>query len=130
MITPELKDRILSDIVGSPMNCTLNVNTDCTHYGIDRDEFYAILQHFDSLNLISIKLCNDGQTFISTAVKAHDLLRNGGFVGQEMILKANIEKLGMEIDKLSDELSTSQLDTAHKIASIGSAIISALTLFK
>lgn len=42
MITPELKDCILSDIVNSPINSEANINTDCDRYGIDSDEYFAI----------------------------------------------------------------------------------------
>lgn len=130
MITPELKDLILSDIVHSPINSEGNINTDCDRYGIDSDEYYAILQHFERLNLISMDACLGGEVFIQTHVEAHDLWRTGGFAGQESRLKANIEKLSMEIDKLSHDLSPKQLDTAQKIASIGSSILSVLSLFR
>lgn len=130
MITPELKDLILAEIVNSPMQCETNINTDCQKYNIDRDEYYAILKHFENLNLISTQACLGGEVFINTSVEAHDLWRRGGFTGQEMILKGNIEKLGLEIDKLSKDLSPSQLEKAGKLADIGTAIISALALFK
>lgn len=91
MITPELKDLILSDIVHSPINSEGNINTDCDRYGIDSDEYYAILQHFERLNLISMDACLGGEVFIQTHVEAHDLWRTGGFAGQESRLKANIE---------------------------------------
>lgn len=130
MITPELKDRILSDLVNSPINSEVNINTDCDRYGIDSDEYFAILQHFERLNLISMDACLGGEVFIQTHIEAHDLWRTGGFTGQETLLKANIEKLGMEIDKLSRDLSPKQLDTAQKIASIGSSILSVLSLFR
>ena len=47
---------------------------------------------------------------------------------QEEILKGNIEKLGLEIDLLSKELSPDLLDKAQKLASFGNNILSVLKL--
>ncbi len=46
-----------------------------------------------------------------------------------MLLKANIEKLGLELDKLAKDLAPEHLATAQKIATIGSAIMSAIGYF-
>ena len=49
---------------------------------------------------------------------------------KDKILKGNIEKLGLEIDLLSTQLSPDLLDKAHKLTSIGGNIISALNLMQ
>ena len=67
---------------------------------------------------------------ITVDVKAHDMWAHGGFTAQEEILKANIEKLDLQLQYLTKQLGPDYLDTASKISSIGSAIMSALPLFK
>ena len=61
--------------------------------------------------------------------EAHELWQRGGFFVQEEILKNNINKLALEIDLLSKQLSPDLIDKAQKISSIGKNILSALNLF-
>ncbi|WP_298032095.1 hypothetical protein [uncultured Alistipes sp.] len=66
---------------------------------------------------------------LCVSADAHDFYNRGGFAGQEMLLKANIEKLGLELDKLAKDLTPEHLASAEKIASIGAAIMSAIGYF-
>ena len=47
----------------------------------------------------------------------------------EEVFKANIEKLGFEVDKLKDELTPDQLDKYSKVAAITSALVASLAYF-
>lgn len=129
MITPEIKDLVLSDLVSAPtMQCELNPETVATQYDITPEEFNAIITQFDKFGLTHTLITYSTYEIKITA-DAHDFIQRGGFTGQEMLLKANIEKLGLEIDKLAKDLSPKQLETASRIATIGSAIMSSLKLF-
>lgn len=129
MITPEIKDLLLSDLVSEPsMECTLDINKSAKRYGISQIQCDAIIRQFEKLGFIHVLKSYDGYE-VNITVDAHDFMQRGGFTGQEMLLKANIEKLGLEIDKLSKDLLPKQLETAGRIATIGSAILSSLKLF-
>lgn len=88
-----------------------------------------ILEEFEKLDLLSIESTNDGIT-VTISAKAYDMHAHGGFTAQEELLKANINKLGYELDVLSKELEPKHLEKAEKISSIAMAVLSALTLFK
>ena len=67
-------------------------------------------------------------TNIIMCAELHDFAQKGGFVIQEEIFKANIEKLGFEIDNLRKQLAPDKLDTLNKISSIASALFGGLAL--
>lgn len=130
MITPEIKDRILSDLVAfEDMRCATDIKTDCAKYEITRGQYSAIIDQLEKIGFIACSRCLGGYVEIYVSADAHDFYNRGGFKGQEMLLKANIEKLGLELDKLAKDLAPDQLETAQKIASIGTAIMSALGYF-
>lgn len=88
-----------------------------------------IFDEFEKLDLISQISTND-YPIIEIKSKAYDLYAHGGFTAQEELLKANINKLGYEIEALSKELEPKYLEKANHLASISMAVLSALTLFK
>lgn len=131
IITPRLKDELLSQIVNvGSMRAETNVNTTAKELGTSSDVVEAIFDYFEELGLFTQQKFIGGKIIFFVNVKAHDFYRNGGFQAQEEILKANIEKLSHEIDLLRKQLSPDLLDSANKLAGIGSAILSALPLFK
>lgn len=142
MITPKLKDKVLSCL------CSEGMDFD-THYQIPKSSFLkeliddedkanscteneltSILSQFARLGFISGYFNNSTTIELEILVEAQDFYSHGGFQAQEEILKANIEKLGRELEVLAKELSPNHLDTANKLAGIGSAILAALPLFK
>lgn len=128
MITPILKDQILFDFVNNR-----NVSFDILYkdalssFGTDRDTFVIILKYFEQKGLLYIKKGSEFGEKITLTVNAYDLVRLGGFIVEEEILKANIEKLGLEIDLLSKRLSPDLLDSVQKLSSISHSILSALS---
>lgn len=142
MITPKLKDKVLHILCSGELAFE-------TYYTVDKrsfledlsdkdnpsdscseNELTSILAQFQRMGLIS-DFANDSRSVnLVVLLEANDFYSHGGFQAQEEILKANIEKLGRELDLLSKELSPNHLDTANKLAGIGSAILSALPLFK
>ena len=67
---------------------------------------------------------------INVQAKAMDLYRHGGFIAEEEILKGNIEKLGLELDTLSKQLTPNHIEQASHLSQIAAAIMQGLTLFQ
>jgi len=129
MITCELKDKILFQIVEAGMTQGINIHDAEKNFGIDHITYEAILDQFERLGFIKQTKFLGGGIRLEVSIDAHDFVRRGGFFVQEEVLKGNIEKLGWEIDLLCKQLSPDLLDRAQKIMSIGSNILSALKLF-
>lgn len=127
MITSEIKDRVLSDFVLYPEGKAISVPDEALKYGIDRPTFTSLLLYYNRHCFIEAAGDFSGILRVIPTVEAHDVLRLGGFVAQEELLKANIQKLGLEIDLLSKELASSNLlEKAQRIASLGNSILSFL----
>jgi len=132
MITSELKDKILCDLVAiDGVMLRIDTREKGKDYDIDRYTYVSILEHFERKGfIIQNSLSTDGILIINVTPEAHEFFQRGGFFNQEEILKGNIEKLGLEIDLLSTQLSPNLLDKAHKLTSIGGNILSALNLMQ
>lgn len=130
LITPKLKDALLSDIVecgGMCVETTLCETAD--EYDTSSDIVGAIYDQFEEMRLIKQRKCLGGTIIMDVTAKAHDLYTHGGFVVQEEILKANIEKLSQELEVLSKQLEPKLLEKANLISTIGSNILGALAFF-
>lgn len=130
LITSQIKDAVLSEIINRNITFCIEKESFSEHLNLPNEIVCQILKHFVSKNLISMQEMLGGAALITTMVNAHDLYAQGGFVGQQDILKNNILKLDLEISKLSKELTPDNLDTIDKITSISASIITALSLFK
>lgn len=128
MITVELKDRILNDFVNTGINIAVDIHETCKNYDIDSGILCLILDQFEKFGYIQQQKFLGGAILVSPLADAHDLVRQGGFTVKEELLKANIEKLGLEIDLLCKQLTPDQLEQAHKITAIGASILSTLKL--
>lgn len=134
LITPEIKDNVLTDII-SVDNGFVQLNYEDAHkYGISPNQLAMIIKQFIRMDFLESKGefigGGFGGIFITTTLEAHDFLSHGGFYAQEEILKANINKLGLELEALSKELGPDFIEKANKISSIASNIISFLSLTK
>lgn len=131
LITPEIKDNILTDII-SIDNDFIELNyDDAFKYNISPNQFAMIIKQFIKMGFLENKgEFMGGGIFITTTLDAHDFLSHGGFYAQEEILKANINKLGLELEALSKELGPNFIEQANKISSIASNIVSFLSLTK
>lgn len=130
MVTPQLKDTILSFFTEKSMIFDLHNKDVMEKFNIDEPTFFALLEYFHDKGLIKYTHYESPKVQIQMTIKAHDFIHHGGFVVEEEILKGNIEKLGLEIDLLYKQLTPDQLERANKIATIGSAIVASLSLFK
>jgi hypothetical protein len=129
MITCDLKDKILFQVVEAGMTQDIDIHDAEKDFGIDSITYEAILDQFERFGFIKQMKFLGGGIRLEVSVNAHDFVRRGGFLVQEEILKGNIEKLGWEIDKLSREISPDKLGTIQKITTIGNNILSALNFF-
>lgn len=131
IITPEIKDRVLADLLSAETpSFAIDYRDSKTEYGIDSPYVKLILDQFQDLGLIKVNYLMGMRARILLNVKAMDLHRHGGFVCEEEILKSNLEKLGLELEILSKQLMHDNIERASKISQIASAIMQGLTLFQ
>jgi len=132
MITCELKDRILKEIVEKGTIDVIDPKEKAILFDVDSITYEQMLDHFERLGYISQVHMVWGGKEITVKIEAHDFIRRGGFFVQEEILKGNIEKLGLEIDSLAKQLSvnTEFTERAKTIATIGSAILGAYNILR
>ncbi len=130
LITPQMKDLALEYLLSSnSLEIDIN-NRELSQYcGCLPFQVGLILEEFEKMELLTIESTNDGST-VTISAKAYDMHTHGGFTAQEELLKANINKLGYELEVLSKELEPKHLETANKLSSIAMAVLSALELFK
>ena len=132
LITAELKDTILTSLFDKGMHSETIPEKDCSDYNIDKAVYWEILEQFQQMKLIRIEKPKFFPNWsVDITAYAHDLIRLGGFVGQEKLLIANIEKLHSELELLKKQLSAKKFhDRIDSITDISNAIISALSFFK
>jgi len=126
MITPELKDRVLSAMVNTGhMNIELFLLEFSASLNIEMDVLDAILSNFERLNICSVHRCFGGKVNVMLHAEAHDMVRLGGFTAQDELLKKNIEKLLLELESLKPNFP----ERAERISGIIGGISAALSLF-
>ena len=125
MISNELKDRVLSEIVNTGVSVEFNIRSYASDLGCSGDELDAVIRHFEARHLLNAKRCLGGRVLVTVEVDAHDFVRRGGFTAQEELLKKNIEKLLLEIESLKPSMP----DKVEQITSIAGSIATALGLF-
>ncbi|MFI3302769.1 MAG: hypothetical protein SNI18_06330 [Rikenellaceae bacterium] len=128
MITPKIKDDVLRSFIQFGMRCETNVRKDCSDFNLTYEEYDALIRQFEELNLLNARRCLGGRTIIQLNVNAHDLINRGGFYAQEELLKANIEKLSLELQSLVKQLEPSLAKKAKEILSLGANILSATSV--
>jgi hypothetical protein len=95
---------------------------------LDIDAFRGIMIQFERFGFLEEVSVRNSSFYFILRIESHDFLQKGGFAIQDEIFKANIEKLGFEIDNLRKQLSPDKLDTLNKISSIASALFGGLAL--
>ena len=130
MVTPAIKDKFLSYLIAQEkVNINIDFHDLYVQEGISDDITSMILRHFEKLGLISCKNYMNG-CIVKLNVEIYDFFNHGGFVAQEELLRANLEKLNLELFKLSKDIEPSKLETINTITSIANSISAALVLFK
>ena len=131
MITPEIKDMVLCAIVASKEPVfDLTYEEVFPEKEISKRHFQLILIQFVEKGLLR-KATNCGSYFlISISANIYDFFNHGGFIAQEEILRANLQKLDYELTKLSQDIDSGFTDRVVKITGIAASIATALSLFK
>lgn len=131
LITATHKDKVLTYIVAyaDTERFIIDFATLEKELDVNPEQVKIILKGFHNQEILDVKWMNDAVRICLTE-KAHDIIAHGGFTAQEEILKANFEKLDMQLLYLNKQLGPDYLETTSKISSIASAIASALTLMK
>lgn len=123
LVTPELYDSLLNFLLknvalGEVEDFESEQSPIPVPEGISNAMLTAILEFFRDSGFIGLHGYGsnvDSYLFgISISVKAIDYQRHGGFVGQEVLFKQNIEKLLLELE----DLKPSSAEKAEKITTI------------
>jgi hypothetical protein len=126
MITPELKDSILKELIEVPHKCfRVGLRETSKSHNIDSYTLEIILDYFEQKGFLSQKKLISGCVDIYMKVPAYDFYMHGGFVGQEELLTKNIQKLLLEIESLKPSIP----DRVSTITTIVGNIATALSLF-
>ncbi len=132
MITAAIKDKVLfficSNAIPEQMSDGATKNI-LEELDMEFDIFNAVMIQFQRNGFIeNLNLRRNHLSFMALT-EAYDYIQRGGFVAQEEVFKANIEKLQLEIDNLKKQLEPDKLDSLNKISGIASALFSGLNLF-
>ena len=127
MITSELKDKVLNELINSGyITGSFYINEFAKDFNVKPDFIDAILKQLEELNLATFDRLLGGRIDFELSANAFDFFNHGGFVAQELLLKQNIEKLMLEIEQLKSKFP----EKANLLSNIITAITSALALFK
>jgi len=84
---------------------------------------YLVQLH--KMQIIEYSEISDGYVMVHPTMELYDFHSKGGFTVQDELLKKNIEKLYLEIEKLKPHFSE-KAELFANLSTIGTAIISAL----
>ena len=128
MITPELKDKVLNNLLShNDVTYTFNIIQLANELNCSSDTIRAILDYFNRLNLISAtNYTIGGDVIISLNVEASDMALRGGFVAQEELIKKNFEKLLLELDSLKSKFPKNIETITSIIGNISNALDSSI----
>lgn len=131
LVTPELSDTLLNYLISNISlgdSAELETKDFPVPSEITPDALNSLIEDLASQGLIEIESSGYGDGIfvynISINKRAIDFQRHGGFVGQEVLFKQNVEKLLLEIKNLKP----SSTEQAEKITAIVGNIASFLGL--
>lgn len=103
MITPEIKDRFLSELVNHGMSGAFSIRAFAAELKVSEEEIEAIIKQCERLNLVSfVRTTWVGNTGYYLSADGIDFNTHGGFVAQEELLKKTFEKLNLELEGLKE----------------------------
>lgn len=122
IITPELKDRFLNELINrcEVSELTLiSIESMAKQLETTGKVIEGIFNQFVDIGLCMPTNNRVGRELnVILNVEAHDMVRRGGFTAKEKILKENLEKLSLEIE----QLRTRDMAQAARLATILSNI--------
>lgn len=132
MITPKDKDMIVAAIVAEPHSMFHLAYKDVFPDGcVSDDDFDLTLLQFKEKGLLSsVSIMTGGLAYIGKSANIYDFYSHGGFIAQEEILRANLEKLDYELMKLSCDIDPRFSSRVERITGIAAYVATALSLFR
>jgi hypothetical protein len=116
MITPDLKDRLLSFIANEAVDSELSMwytdnerQTIFGHLGFPINFLTPLLKQFEELGLLKMTGAKGYEGF-TLKIDAYDFLRYGGFTAKEEIINSNLRKLELEITSLEVNIPKAKFD--------------------
>ena len=131
-ISPASKDKVLNYLVAKwPLEEMIYQDTKniLVETGVDFATLKAILNQFERLGFLYQLGVGREHTCMILIIEAHDFAHKGGFILQEEVFKANIEKLGFEIDTLKEKLGPEHLETLNKISGTTNTLLAGVALW-
>lgn len=111
MITPEIKDRFLSELVEHDMRGSFTFCEFANDLKISEDEFDVIMRQFEELNLVKfVRTTRTGKTLYVISADGVDFLKRGGFVAKESSIAKQAEIRNLELQKLNIEFQKLQIE--------------------
>lgn len=131
MITPANKDKILAAIASRDESAFYIYYDDIFQdKEISLSKFELILYQMVKIGLLKkVSPTTSSSCYVEPTAELFDFLSHGGFIAQEEILRANLEKLDYELMKLAKEIDPSLSTSVEKITGIAASIATALNLF-
>lgn len=133
IIGPIQKDKVLAILCTQTTPEQFN-NWDITsllkELSFSFDELQAILTYFERIGFVAELNLRRAAGHWIVRVEANDYYLRGGFAFHEDLLEQNIKKLLLEIDNLNKQLGPNHLETANKLSSIASTILTGISLIK
>lgn len=131
MITFREKDEVVAYLLSAKDAIVFLECSDVFPGGeISKDELELILKQFVDRRLLSyVKRVGSGRFQVELTANMHDLFLHGGFMATEELLKANLEKLGYELEELRKSTDPAVLSRVKSIAEIAASVSSVLGLF-
>ncbi len=133
-ITPFIKDKVLDYLIKETQEDRvyfIYTSDAINELGIDYHTLDAIFSFFNRINITNEASLNNATIkYYLNIAEAHQLKSENGFVGRDILSKAQFEKLLTELEVLQKELAPDRLDTVNKLAGTASAIFAYLALYK
>ncbi|OAV63500.1 hypothetical protein Barb6XT_03134 [Bacteroidales bacterium Barb6XT] len=125
MITPKIKDKVLAALIAEFENTgeeyiELPYLDVFPEHEITPAEYSSIIDQFQRMGIIKETKGYIGGCLLRRSADMYDLHSHGGFAAQELIFRANLEKLGYELDELSKDTRLS--DIVQKLSAAASLI--------
>ncbi|MBS1778630.1 MAG: hypothetical protein JST70_04855 [Bacteroidetes bacterium] len=129
MITTELKDQILNEIVdnSTDMFVTFNINELAAKYNVGSKTVDAMLHEYENRQFMDVDRMLGGRVYCNLTIRVYDFIKNGGYNFEDTIASIQLEKLKLEIQSLEGSIPNAKYTLL--MTTIG-AIATALTLFK
>lgn len=128
MITPKIKDQVLSKITTLSLEVQCRFNPGEQFNTISFNDLNAILKQFQRLGFISDLNSRRSCIHLVVHLESVDFYNRGGFTAQEELLLANINKLQLELKSLAEDLKPKYAEKASTITSVLNNICSCIPL--